>query len=164
MPSPALERTYASNQQRIVSALAFQHSALPNGSLRFVLGRQQETLGGDSYEPAAITISRPSKNTSGSQQLTISISNTDNQPYRYLLDIISANRTAEERISVTFTEYLADDLNTPANEITGLFVNSANINTESINLSCVYTPLPNNVYPSKRYFADIYPGVKYSNR
>ena len=164
MPSPALERTYASNQQRIVAALTFEHSALPSGVLRFVLGRQEETLGGDDYQPAAISISRPAKNTSGSQQLTISISNENNEPYRYLLDVITANRTTQERIAVTFSEYLADDLVTPENEIIGLFVTSATISTESISLACVYTPLPDNTYPPYRYFAEEYAGVKYSNR
>lgn len=161
-----LEQAYASNTETPLETLEFTHSALTDGSMRFVRGYRDleatlETGSTVTFTASGIDVTLPERSTDGEQNLTIAISNASNEVYQQLDLVQESMRLSDERAIFKYRAYLPSDLTAPATTPLRLIVTSATITDEAALIQCTYTAFPDSVYPRYRYHASTYPGVKY---
>jgi len=165
MTNPLAEAR-ASNTETPILTVEIKHTALTGGVLRLVQGVEDLTAtipgtGAVVFTAAGIDILLPSKDSEGTQQLTINIDNVSNMIYSEMLKIVIANRSAQSEVKVNTRVYLASDLSSPKESVPMIGVSVAMTVTSS-RISAIFAPLYDNFFPRLRYYPNKYHGVKYA--
>lgn len=164
--SEVLKRAYASAEQSSILTVEFYHSAI--GYIRLAQSNRDLTATTEGSETvvfsrAAIDIGRPSKSTTGRQEISIIIGDTSNIVYQKITSVVDANRllSKEERIPCVFREFLPSDLSAPAGSVYRLTVTGSSSTSKGVAIMASYVPLGDKIFPSNRYFTTNFPGLKY---
>ena len=165
MANPLAE-AYAGNTETPILTVEIKHSALTGGVLRLVQGVEDLTatipsVGGVTFTAAGIDILVPSKDSEGTQQLTINIDNVSNMIYAEMIKIVTANRSSQEEVEVNTRVYIPSDLSAPQQSIP-MIASSAAVNTTTARISAIFAPLYDNFFPRLKYYPNAYHGVKYA--
>ena len=164
--SVALNKAYASNTETPLETFEFTHSSLTGGVLRLVKGFYdlEATLEDSSvvtFSAAGIDTKLPGKSVDGSQDIQITMDNTNGEVWTQLNLVIEANRTSSTPIICTYRPYLESDTSAPAGTAYVLTVTSGSITRTTATIRASYSPLPDTTFPKGRYYATNYPWLKY---
>lgn len=164
--SEALEKAYASNTSTPLHTLEFLHSGFTGGALRFVRGYQDisATLESGStvtFSKSGFGISLPQKGNDGRQDIRIQLDNVSLEAYQQITLAKSASRSSSEKIICKYRPFLESDLSAPAGATYVLTVTNTSITRTTVSIIAAYTPIPDISWPTKRYYATDYPGLKY---
>ena len=165
MANPLAEAR-ASNTEQPILTVEIRHPILSSGAIRLVQAVSDFTgfipgVGNALFEASGINIVLPSKDSEGTQQLSIQIDNVSNAIYTEMAKIAVANRTAQTEVEVNTRVYLASDTSSPKESIPMIGV-SVGINTSSATIRAIFAPLYDNFFPRLRYYPNKYHGVKYA--
>lgn len=164
--SEALKKAYASNTETPLSTFEFKHSSLSGGAYRIVQAYSDLTATLENsitvtFTATGLGVIRPEKGVNGRQDLTIQIDNVSNIIWQQLKLVIDANRVSQEKVECIYRSFLESDLSEPG-EIYRLTLTGTTINRKSAVFTATFSPVPDIAYPRLRYYASIYPGVKYA--
>lgn len=169
----AIQQAYASNTETPILTLDIDlASSGTNIKLYRGYGGMLNTLQG-AYQPAAIEIKLPDKNTDGNSALSFSVTNVDLSIMASIYAEVDHMRGGSSTpTKCTFRRYLPSVLAATPNSPYGTFsgevyvlnIESVSANAIAATFSAKYAPLPDVSFPRHRYFTDAYPGLKYANR
>lgn len=165
--SVALNKAYASNTETPLDTFEFTHASLTGGVQRFVISKYD--LSATLENASVVTFSAisaesklPSRNVDGSQDIEITLDNTNGAVWAQLNAVVTANRTTTTPVLCTYRPYLESDTSAPATAALTFPVKSSSINRSTATIRASYTPLPNTTFPRGRYYATNYPWLKYA--
>lgn len=129
--------------------------------IRICNGYENQLLGVDGvlqeFEAGTLSISLPSKDTSGQQMLAFGISNVNGEVQRLLDKAIASN----EQIPLVYAEYLLSDPSAPAKRPYRLTVTGGTLKGGDAQIQASYYDLLNSAWPRERYTSKTAPGVRY---
>jgi hypothetical protein len=152
----------------LIETFEFTHPALTNGRISIAKSSFNLNLGLENGGPNREFIGygvdsiQPSKNTDGTSQLTISISNVNNVLWSQLRQVQQANdQGTQEPVVVTSRIYVSSDLSEPAENPLVMNVNSVSLTRQTANITAIFAPLYDSYFPRLRFYPSKYSGVKY---
>ncbi|GAG30789.1 unnamed protein product [marine sediment metagenome] len=156
------------NNADIIETFEFTHSALTGGRVSiakssFNLNLGIENGGGNrEFTGYGVDSIQPSKNTDGTSQLTIAISNINNVLWTQLRQVQQANdQGAQEPVVVTSRIYVSSDVSAPAEAPLIMNLNSVSLTRQTANITAIYAPLYDSYFPRYKYYPSTHNGVKY---
>lgn len=156
--SQMLQRVYASAPVDALLIQSLRIYGVGFESLNLVHGYSETVLQGVAHEPCQITFSLPEKSTTGNQKLKFAIGLVDSRAQRIAESAIESNSI----VYLTYTEYLASNMNAPARPpITMVVVGGDFPNNATVQIEAQYFDMLNLAWPRERYTVDKAPGVKY---
>lgn len=159
---PAINEYYASNAGRAINTIQFNHPAFnAEGVLRLAQSSNPVTAAGDVYDAAAIDIQIPSRNTEGTQQVNIGLSNVKNSVWLELVKVVNWNIVNDVPMTLDIKQFMASDLNSVASFFS-FQVNTVSVSAQTATVTASYSQIYNTYYPRKRYYPSEYPGLKYT--
>lgn len=171
--SELLKQAYASAADTPLYTLRLLHSGLTGGARAFVQGQFDITANLENgspvtFEAAGMTLSLPQKGVDGRQDLNFELENVSRVAYQEIKRVIAANRSAldagnaPERILLEYREYLQSDLTAPDGPLYKMVVLNTHVDIFKMTLQASFLPMADIAWPTRRYYAESYPGVKYA--
>jgi len=165
MANPLAEAR-ASNTEQPILTVEIRHPVLSTGAIRLVQGVQDFTgfipgVGNALFEASGINVVLPSKDSEGTQQLSIQLDNVSNSIYIEMAKIATANQSSQSEVEVNTRVYLASDTSSPKESIPMIGI-GVGMNTNSATIRAIFAPLYDNFFPRLKYYPNAYHGVKYA--
>lgn len=162
----AIEQAYAINAATPILTIELSHSALTDGVLRLVQSNTDLVAGIEdsstvTFSKSGLSITRPSRDTTGTQSITLDIDNVSNLVWTEINKVVTANRSSKEKIICKLRTYLAADLTAPADAGYVLQVSNTSINRTTARIIATYAALYDTSFPKDRYYPTVYKGLKY---
>jgi hypothetical protein len=165
MPNPLAEAR-ASNTEQPILTVEIRHPILASGAIRFVQGVDDfigfiPGVGNAQFDKSGINVVLPSKDSQGTQQLSIRLDNVSNAVFLEMRKIVEANRTTQTEVEVNTRIYLASDTSSPKESIP-MIAETIAITAVSATIGATFAPLYDNFFPRERYYPTGFHGVKYA--
>lgn len=149
----------APTDEVIIPTLEIQ---LPGGApIRICVGFEDQYLGVDGayqmFEAGSLSISLPSKNTSGQQTLAFGVAGVNGRAQRYVDQALESG----VRIPLIYREYLESDKSAPARRPYTLVLSGGEFEGDEAQFEASYYDLLNTSWPRERYTAATAPGLRY---
>lgn len=109
------------------------------------------------FEPTAMDVALPVKDTSGNQSLTFAIEAVDGRPYKYVCQGLADGVAAK----LIYREYLSTDLSTPAKAPIEMTILGGEFEGVQVQIRAAYYDMLNLAWPRERYTSAKAPGIKY---
>jgi hypothetical protein len=116
-----------------------------------------ETLEAVTFSAAPFEYQLPSKDTSGSQRLTFSISNVTGEAQK----AVDHALTNVLDVPIIYREFLSTDLTAPATTPIKMNMRGGTFQGLTVEIEAGYYDLLNAEWPRKRYIAEEFPGLRY---
>ena len=156
------------NNDEIIETFEFTHSALNSGRISIAKSSFDLNLGIENGGPNRLFIGygidsiQPAKNTDGTSQLTMAISNINNVMWTQLRQVQQANdQGTQEPVVITSRIYVSSDPSEPAEKPLVMNVNSVSLTRQTANITAIFAPLYDSYFPRLKFYPSKYSGVKY---
>lgn len=161
-----LDKAWNSATATPLNTLEFLHSGLTGGALRLVQGFYDieatlEDATTVTFTAAGFGLNVPKKSSDGRQDLQIQLDNVSKEVYDQIVLAKTATRTTEEKIICKYRRFLEADLSAPAGATLRLTVTQTTVSRQTATIVAKYTPIPDILWPYKRYNTNDFPGLKY---
>jgi len=159
--STVLRTVYASapTDTALVSTLSIE---LPGEHVRLVEDFDEMVLGVDGvpqvFEPCALDIGLPAKDSSGNQSLQFALGILDDDRIN---DLVTSALEGGQPVYLTYREYLSTDTSAPAAAPIRMTVLGGEFEETSLGIEASYFDLLNTAWPRERYTLANAPGTKY---
>lgn len=109
------------------------------------------------FQPAAIAVALPKRDTSGAQKLTFGIDNVTGEAQQLIDQAIDAG----ELVHLTFRHFLSTDKTAPAEPPLKFVIKGGEMQGGSLRVTAAFFDLINVAWPRNFYTADFAPGLRY---
>jgi hypothetical protein len=167
----ALNQAYASNSETPILTVEFSHPALDLGGVDpgfYRIAASNTDLSADIEDSSTklfkgyrIDLSLPPRDTEGSSNVNITVSNVNNLFWDHFKPVRAYNVTTPTPVQCVIRSYLPSDLTAPAETATDLYVVGVTLNTQLAIINAAYDKLYNSFFPRYKYYPTEYAGVKY---
>lgn len=156
-----LEQVYASGGDVIIPTLELTCDAWTEPVLICAGFENQACVTEDAraltFVAAGIDVSLPKKSNTGAQNINFAIDNITGEPQRKIDEALEA----EERVIMTYREFLASDKSAPAQAPYRFVVRGGSMQGTSVQITAGFFDAINTAWPRDLYTLNFAPGIRY---
>lgn len=148
-----LSEIYATFNDSPVVTLVFSGENFD--TLRYVLGNEDLTISGQTYEKSNFQVSLPESSNSGFSDIKIALCNVNNEVYEKLQSVIDNSIVLSATVDLRIPTTLVSDWSMT------LDVKGLAFNEDKVQITASANDILNCEFPKLRYSALTFPGLKY---